>query len=152
MPYREFENLQAVDRFLNLKINSKEELHEVVELASVICETPIAMITLMDENTQYVKFKVGTDVEQMALTDSFCQYLTGIEEEMMVVPDALSDERFSGNELVVRSPNVRFYAGVPLITHDGLNMGSLCVMGTKPKKLTCSQERLLKVLGKRVIQ
>jgi PAS domain S-box-containing protein len=152
MSYREFESLQAVDRFLNLKINSKDELQEIVELASVICETPIALITLMDENTQYIKFKVGTHVKRHAKADTFCQYLGQHEEELMIVNDALKDDRFSHHPIVTGAPHIRFYAGVPLITHDGLNMGSLCVMSTEPKEFTGSQKRLIKVLGKRIIQ
>lgn len=152
MPYREFESLQAIDRFLNLKINSKEELQEIVELASVICEAPIALITLMDQNTQYIKFKVGTHVKKHAKGDTFCQYLAQHDDELMIVPDAREDSRFSENAMVIHSPHIRFYAGVPLITHDGLNMGSLCVMAKEPREFSNVQKRLIKVLGKRIIQ
>ena len=145
-----FEDLSVIDRFLDLKINHQDEMQEIVQLVSELCDTPIALITLMNKNIQYIKFKVGTTLEQLASKDTFCQYFRE-GEEVMIVQDALLDERFSGNKLVVES-KVRFYAGVPLRTHDGLYIGSLCVAGTEPRGLSAAQKHLLKVLAKRVIQ
>jgi len=151
MPYREFESLQAVDRFLSLKINSREELQEIVELASELCAAPIALITLMGDKTQHIKFKVGTYVTQQATKETFCQFLVG-EEELLMIPDTLQDQRCVDLPWVKDSTNIRFYAGVPLNTHDGLHLGSICVMGRKAKELTDVQKRLLKTLAKRVLE
>jgi PAS domain S-box-containing protein len=150
MSDNEFEALETVDRFLDLKINRQEELQEIVQLASELCKTPIALITLMKKNIQYLKFKVGTAIRQLASEETFCQYFKD-EDKVSVVPDALKDSRFSNNMLVLES-QVRFYAGIPLRTHDGLYLGSLCVAGTKPRDLSSSQKHLLKVLAKRVVQ
>lgn len=75
MPTPESERLQAVNQFLNLNINKERELQEIVELASGICQTPIALISMIDDDTEYFKFRIGTDIAQNARKDSFCQYL-----------------------------------------------------------------------------
>jgi PAS domain-containing protein len=150
MSDNELEYLYAIDRFLDLRINTKQELQEIVQLASELCKTPIALITLMDNNTQFVKFKVGTTISRLANEDTFCQYFKD-KNEVMVVPDALKDERFRNNLLVVES-KIRFYAGIPLRTHDGLYVGSFCVAGTEPGELARPEKDLLKVLAKRIIQ
>jgi len=151
MPLNEIERLQAVHRFLNLQIDNEGELKEIVELASELCETPLSFITLMDKDMQYFKFKVGTDEVQNARENTFCQYLVE-GQDVMVVPDALLDVRFVNNPLVAGNPNLRFYAGAPLTTADGLNLGSLCVLDVKPKQLSDAQKHVLRVLSKRVMQ
>jgi PAS domain S-box-containing protein len=151
MPHNEIERLQAVDRFLNLQLNNEGELKEIVELASELCETPLSFITMMDEHTQYFKFKVGTDEVQNRRENTFCQYLVE-GKELLVVQDALLDDRFINNPLVAGSPNLRFYAGAPLTTSDGFNLGTLCVIDVKPKQLSDAQKHLLSALSKRVIQ
>jgi signal transduction histidine kinase len=150
MPQRELERLQAVHRFLNLKIDKDENLQEIVELAAELCETPIALITLSDEGTRYFKFKAGMDMSQHISKDAFCEHLTA--NELMIVPDVNHDPRFANASYVIGSPHVCFYAGIPLTTHDGHNLGSLCVMDIEARQLTAAQKRLLTVLGKRVIQ
>jgi PAS domain S-box-containing protein len=151
MPKRELERLQAVHQFLGLKTNKERELQEIVELASALCKTPVALITLIDKDTQYFKFRVGTDVEQSARKNSFCQYLID-KEELLVIPDALLDIRFADIPILTSHPKIRFYAGAPLNTYDGHTLGSLCILDTKPKRLTNNQKKLLNVLGKRIVQ
>jgi GAF domain/PAS fold len=151
MPRKEIDRLQAVHRFLNLEINEDEELQEIVELASELCETPIALITLIDEDTQYFKFKVGIDLDQNIREDTFCAYLIN-GDKPMIVEDALLDNRFVNNPYVASIPHIRFYAGAPLITHDGHTLGSLCVLDIKPRQISPAQQHLLKALAKRVIQ
>jgi hypothetical protein len=80
MSDNEFEALETVDRFLDLKINRQEELQEIVQLASELCKTPIALITLMKKNIQYLKFKVGTAIRQLASEETFCQYFKDEEK------------------------------------------------------------------------
>ncbi|RCH56337.1 hypothetical protein DJ568_00300 [Mucilaginibacter hurinus] len=151
MPLRELERIAAVNRFLKLKISKEQELQEIVELAAKICETPTALITLIDADTQHIKFKVGSQLETTSRTDAFCNY--AIEQyQVMMVPDALLDERFKNNALVTGDPDIRFYAGSPLTTQDGLNLGSLCVIDQQPKDLNELQQRMLAALSKQVIQ
>lgn len=148
---KEFERLQAVHRFMNLEVNRKEDLQEIVEFAADLSETSVAMITLMNENTQYIEFRVGTTTLQEVKEDTFCRYLTD-EAELLVVKDALLDRRFKNNPLVVYHPKIRFYAGAPLVTREGYLLGSLCVMDKTPKVFTRRQNMLLKMLAKRVIE
>jgi hypothetical protein len=136
---------------LNLEIDKDQNLQEIVELAAELCETPIALISLIEDDAYYLNFKVGTDIEKTLRKDTFCQYLIN-KGELLIITDALADSRFADNPYVTGIPYLRFYAGIPLTTHDGHNLGSLCVVDTHPKQLTEAQKHLLKILGKRVIQ
>jgi len=150
MPQKEIERLQAVNRFLKLKVSKEKEIQEIVELAAEICQTPTALITLLDHDTQYIKFKVGCDLETTTRQDAFCNHV--IEQyEVMIVPDALKDERFVNSSLVTGDSNVRFYAGSPLTTQDGHNLGGLCVIDQAPRQLTGNQQQMLRILSKQVI-
>jgi len=151
MPQQELERLQAIHRFLNLKIDKDQNLQEIAELASELCETPIALISLIEGDKQYFKYKVGIDAEYVMRTDTFCQHLPK-GDELLIIENADTDPRVLNNACVVGRPNVRFYAGIPLNTHDGHTLGSLCVIDTKPRQLSTAQQRLLKVLSKRIIQ
>jgi PAS domain S-box-containing protein len=143
--------IEAVHKFLNLKSNKDKELQEIVGLASDICHSPLALITLIDEEVQHIRFKVGTTLEQTAREDSFCQYVID-KEDLLIIPDATLDIRFSNIPFVVNDPKIRFYAGAPLITYEGQTLGSLCVLDTKPRKLNRSQKTLLGILSKRIVQ
>lgn len=151
MPLRELERLAAVNRFLKLEISKEKELQEIVELAAKICSTPTALITLIDANTQFIKFKIGFKHNTTSRADAFCSHVIE-KDQMIIVPDAHLDERFAANPLVIGDPNVRFYAGSPLTTQDGLNLGSLCVIDQQPKELTDLQKQMLAALSKQVIQ
>ncbi|QQL49954.1 PAS domain S-box protein [Mucilaginibacter ginkgonis] len=150
MPQRELQRLQEIHRFLNLNIDKDHELQEIAELASELLDCPIALITLMDGETQYFLYKVGTDLKQNAIKDSFCKHLT--QENLLIIPDTTKDLKFRNTSCVTASPFIRFYAGAALLTHDQHQLGSICVMGTEPKTLSKGQQHLLKVLAKRVIQ
>jgi PAS domain S-box-containing protein len=150
MPERELERQQVVNRFLHLEISKERELQEIVRLAAEICQVPTALITLLDADTQYIKFKFGFDAETTPRQDAFCNY-TIEHTKVMVVPDALLDDRFVDSLLVNGETKIRFYAGSPLTTHDGYNLGSLCVMDRAPKMLTGIQRQMLEVLSKEVI-
>jgi len=150
MPLRELERLQAVNRFLTLEINKEKELNDIVHMAAEICGTSTALITLLDDHTQYIKFKVGFDQETTDKKVAFCSHVIE-QSEVMMVPDALKDGRFAQNPLVTEDPNIRFYAGAPLTTQDGHNLGSLCVIDQSPKQLSGLQLQMLEVLSRQVI-
>ncbi|MGI4749003.1 MAG: GAF domain-containing protein, partial [Janthinobacterium lividum] len=150
MPQKELERLAAVNRFLNLEFSKEKELQEIVNLAARICKTPTALITLIAEDTQYVKFKFGSDLETTRREDAFCNHVIG-QQEVMMVPDALLDTRFVNNPLVTGGPGIRFYAGSPITTQDGHNLGSLCVIGQESKELSSDQQEMLQALSKQVI-
>ncbi|WDZ95475.1 PAS domain S-box protein [Herbaspirillum sp. WKF16] len=106
----------------------------VTRLASKLLDVPISLVSLVDENRQWFKSKVGLEVSQTPREDAFCAH-TIMEADSLVVPDATNDKRFSSNPLVLHDPNIRFYAGVPIRGTQGLPIGTLCVIDSKPKTL-----------------
>jgi PAS domain S-box-containing protein len=150
MPLKELERLMEVNRFLKLEISKEDELQEITALAAKICGTPIALITLLDNDTQYLRFKVGTDIETSPRADAFCNHVIE-ESKMIIVNDTQIDQRFVQNPLVTGGPKIRFYAGAPLITSDGHSLGSLCVIDHTPKKLDDYQIKTLEILSKQAI-
>jgi len=150
MQKRELDRLLAVDRFLNLKISKEIELKEIVESAAKIFRTPIALITLLDTDVQHFKIGIGTKESQTIREDAFCNHVI-TQEEVVVVPDTSKDPRFAASPLRKGEVNAQFYAGAPLITKDGLKLGSLCVIGHEPQELLESQIMMLTILSKQVI-
>ncbi|MEQ8416750.1 MAG: GAF domain-containing sensor histidine kinase [Imperialibacter sp.] len=128
----------------------EEELNEIVQLASEICNKPISTITLIDEKRQWHKARKGIDGREGERDFAFCAHAIH-GDDLMMVPDAKQDERFHDNPLVEGAPNIRFYAGVPLKSAKGYSLGTLCVIGTEPTILTEVQQRALKILAKQVV-
>ncbi|MDO7743002.1 MAG: GAF domain-containing protein [Pedobacter sp.] len=151
MPEKEEKRLNTVRRFLNLNISKEKELQQIVELAARICNSSVAMITFMDHEFQHIMFSFGTAVKVVPYKDTFCQY-TILQKDVLIIKDASADERVMHNPFVIKDPNIRFYAGSPLITHDDQNMGTLCVFNQQPGTLSEIQEKMLQRLGKQVIQ
>ncbi|QQL50363.1 GAF domain-containing protein [Mucilaginibacter ginkgonis] len=142
--------LDAVRRFLDIGESIDKDLADVVNLAAEICETPISLITLIDADTEWIKAAKGINSEPVSRTQTFCQY-TIQQEEILEIPDATLDVRVNHLDAVVNDPNIRFYAGASLVTHDGNRLGSLCVLDTQPRKLTKMQCSTLKVLARQVV-
>jgi GAF domain-containing protein len=141
--------VKAVQRYLKFNEDRKKDLEEIVMLASVICNSPIALITLMDYDLQFIKAAVGTDLRVMPRSTSFCTH--AIEtDEIMVVKDASKDERFAAAPVVANDPHIRFYASANLKSYDGHNVGTLCVYDTTPKDLTQQQLQCLAALANQV--
>ena len=145
----EAERVQAVQRYLDFNLERQKDLQEIVMLASVICNSPIALITLMDYDVQLIKAKVGVDVEEMPRNTSFCTHAIQLDK-IMVVKDATKDVRFANAPVVVNNPHIRFYASANLKSYDGFNVGTLCVYDTKPKDLTTQQLECLSALANQV--
>lgn len=125
------------------------EFDQVVALAAEVCDTPIALVTLIDENRQWFKARKGIETRQTGLDMSICAHAI-LGRGPFIVPDTRADARFSSNPLVVRDPAIRFYAGIPVCTVDGFALGTLCVMGMQPRELSEREERALGVLAKHV--
>ncbi|HEX2608568.1 MAG TPA: GAF domain-containing protein [Flavisolibacter sp.] len=125
----------------------EEDFDELVELASRICETPISTITLIDSDRQWFKAQVGLEVSQTERSVSFCGHAI-LQTDLLVVPDATKDERFSDNPLVSGTPNIRFYAGAQIRTDAGHKVGTLCVIDTRPRELTWHQASALRILSR----
>ncbi|MBV9419129.1 MAG: sensor domain-containing diguanylate cyclase [Alphaproteobacteria bacterium] len=143
----EEEKRQALlDSYEILDTQRDEKFDRLTRLASTLIGTPMASITFIDRDRQWLKSAVGIDTEETARADGFCAY-TVLNDELMVVEDAAADKRFYDNPFVTGEPHVRFYAGAPLTSRDGLAVGSLCVIDSKPRVLAPEQRRLLKDLA-----
>lgn len=142
--------LLAVKQFEDYNFKFDNDLQELVTIASKVCDAPVSLITLLDKDMQWVKVKKGTGVYSMPRATSFCTHVIP-GDDIMIVPDTLQDDRFINNPQVVNNPNIRFYAGAPLITHDGHRIGTLCVIGNKPYKPDKQQQLMLKMLSKQAI-
>ncbi|QJD94511.1 GAF domain-containing protein [Mucilaginibacter robiniae] len=150
MPLQELKRLQAVNRFLKLETSRQEELDNIVKLAAEICQTPIALITILDESYTYVKHSTGTKVELIPREQTFCNHVLPAKQTLEV-PDTLVDGRFVNLPLVTGDSKIRFYAGTPLSTHDGHNIGTLCVLDQEPRQLTDQQKLMLEILSRQII-
>lgn len=124
------------------------DLTSLVEAAALVCGTPISLVTLVGEDMQWFKAQVGLEgVHETSREVSFCAH-TILEDQVFEIVDVMSDPRFAANPLVTGAPDIRFYAGAPLTTHNGQNVGALCVIDTKPRQLTDDQRRILLHLSK----
>ncbi len=149
IPANEPDRLKALKNYEILNSLSEQEFDRITELASLICATPISLVTLLDESRQWFKSKVGLDINETPRDIAFCQY-TIMQDALFEVRDALQDERFKDNELVTGSPDIRFYAGFPLKDPAGYNLGTICVIDRKPRILDEWQKRALELLSREV--
>jgi PAS domain S-box-containing protein len=150
LPPDEAERLKALRSYEILDTEPEQEFDDITLLASRICGTPIAMISLIDENRQWFKSKTGMTESETARDLAFCAH--GIlQTELFIVPDAQADERFATNPLVTGAAKMRFYAGAPLITSDGHALGMLCVTDQVPHELSAEQKTALQALSRQVV-
>jgi len=142
--------VRALQKYAILDSEPEQAFDDLTFLASYVCKTPIALISLIDEDRQWFKAKVGISAIETSRDIAFCS--TAIQQaDVLVVPDAMKDERFCTNPLVVSEPNIRFYAGAPLINEDGYALGTLCVIDRAPRELGADQELALKALSRLVL-
>ncbi|CAM3816093.1 GAF domain-containing protein [Mucilaginibacter galii] len=147
----EIERLKAVNRFKKLDIGIKKDLNELVNLLAQICNVPVALISLIDDKMQWFKASVGTgDINCNERDLSFCQE-TILQNDILIVPDAVKDERFSKLPIVAGPPHIKFYAGAPLITYDGYAVGSMCILHVDSIELSELQINTMRVLSKQVL-
>ncbi|RYG44793.1 GAF domain-containing protein, partial [bacterium] len=151
-PHRdEAARLSALKAYGILDTPQETDFDDIVALAAQICDMPVALVTLLDEDRQWFKAKVGTDLPGTSRDVSFCAHGILQPEEVVQVPDATLDERFRDNPLVTGELGVRFYAGVAFKTPEGLPLGTLCVLDTKPRELTDLQKNTLRTLARQVM-
>lgn len=144
--------IEVLHEYALLDTLPEQEFDDIVELASVFFHTPISLISLLDSQRQWFKAKVGLDTSETPIEQAFCYHAIQRPEEVFVVPDSLTDERFKTNPLATGEPHVRFYAGAPLVTDEGYALGTLCVIDKQPRNFTPEQERVLKILAAKVIE
>jgi anti-sigma regulatory factor (Ser/Thr protein kinase) len=145
MPANEPARLDALRRYRILDTDPERAFDDLTLLASQICGTPIALITLIDESRQWIKSRVGITVIETARSVAFCAH-TIDQRDIFVVPDAREDVRFQENPFVRNPPHIRFYAGAPLVTPEGHALGALCVLDTVARTLSEAQTWALDAL------
>ncbi len=147
----EAQRLQALLDKALLDSDPEIAYDQIVELASSICEAPIALVSLVDAERQWFKARKGLPISETPRSISFCGHAIH-EDQIFVVEDAHEDERFFDNPLVLGEPHVRFYAGAPLKDSDDIAIGTLCVMDHAPRRLSPFQLRALEILAAQVMQ
>ena len=146
LPENETERLTALRSYQILDTPPDTEFDLLTALASQICATPIAMVSLVDKDRQWFKSKIGVSISETRRDIAFCAHAI-LQRGVMEIDDASADKRFADNPLVTSPPNIRFYAGAPLVTKEGCALGVMCVLDHKPRKLSNEQRTWLSMLG-----
>lgn len=150
VPKNEAKRISVLWQYDILDTVPEEVFDELANLAGLICGAPIALITMVDENRQWFKAKVGVDLEETSRDISMCTHAI-MQSDLFVIPDTTKDDRFKNNPLVTEGPKIRFYAGAPLVTPDGHALGTLCVVDKVPRELNDNQLQALRVLARHVM-
>jgi PAS domain S-box-containing protein len=149
-PENETLRLQELESFKILDSDMEQDYNKIVEMASLICETPIALISLLHKERQWFKAKVGVNSEETPRDISFCSH--GIlGNQPFIVKNAQKDERFYDNPFVINDPKIVYYCGIPLETKNKLVLGTLCVLDKKERELKPFQIQMLEFLGNQII-
>ncbi|GGE94877.1 GAF domain-containing hybrid sensor histidine kinase/response regulator [Flavobacterium limi] len=150
IPHNEAERLAALKRYNILDTLPDTAFDDATKLVSYICGVPIAHISFIDESRQWFKSEVGIGVSEVPREISFCQY-TIMDTKMVEIQDTLLNDRFKDDANVTGGFKVRFYAGIPLTTPDGYNIGTLCAIDHVTKELNENQKNALSIVAKHVI-
>ncbi len=150
LPANEAARLEALRQYQILDTDAEEVFDDITRLATYICQTPIAVISLVDHDRQWFKARVGLAPRETSRDCAFCAHAI-LQDSPTVVPDALADARFADNPLVTAEPHIRLYAGAPLITAEGFKLGTLCVIDREPRTLSNEQLAVLRILANQVM-
>lgn len=147
VPSREAARVAALNRYAILDSEPEQSFDDLVILASHICKTPMALLSLVDDQRQWFKSTVGVQVRETPREVSICSHAIE-QDDLFIVGDTLEDVRFRDNPLVVGDPHIRFYAGAPLVNEDGFALGTLCVVDRVPRQLDNEQKEALSAVGR----
>ena len=150
VPQDEEARLERLRQYQVLDTAAEQVFDDITKMAADVCQTPISLLTFLDKNRQWFKSNIGLSAKETSRDIAFCAHAI-LQRDLFVVPDAMSDERFARNPLVTHDPNIRFYAGMPLVTDDGHALGTLCVLDRVPRELTQDQANKIKALAKSVL-
>lgn len=146
LPHNEELRIALLNKLGLLDSPPEIEFDRITQLAADVLEVPIALVSLVDSNRQWFKSCVGLDAKETPRSEAFCAHAI-LADEPLIVGDTLLDARFAENPLVLGAPHIRFYAGIPLLSRDGLALGTLCIIDRAPRALTPKQVRVLKGLA-----
>lgn len=150
LPDNEACRLHTLHQYEILDTPAEAAFDDLTRLAAQICGTPIALVSLIDSDRQWFKSRVGLEATQTHKDVAFCAHAI-LQPDLFVVQDAAQDVRFANNPLVTKDPNIRFYAGAPLITTTGVALGTLCTIDYVPRNLRCEQKEALQILARQVM-
>ncbi len=151
LPENEIARLTALDKYQILDTPAEPVFDEITQLAARICQTPIAIISLVDQDRQWFKSCVGLDTNETSRDIAFCAHTILNPTGSLIIEDTLKDARFFDNPLVTNPPHIRFYAGWPLQTNTGEVLGTLCVLDNQPRPLSAEQQQTLRILANQVM-
>ncbi|WP_051718304.1 LytTR family transcriptional regulator DNA-binding domain-containing protein [Hymenobacter sp. IS2118] len=144
------ERLEALHSYQVLDTDPEQVFNDLAQLSAFICGTPMSLVSLIDDERQWFKARVGMEMKETPREHAFCQYAMRADD-IYEVPDATLDARFAQNPLVTGNPNIRFYAGAPLLSPEGQPLGTLCALDTVPRELTGDQREALRILARQVM-
>jgi PAS domain S-box-containing protein len=150
LPSNETDRLKSLRQYNILDSLPEQAFDDLTRLAAQICQTPTALITLVDSDRQWFKSKVGVTASETPRDIAFCAHAI-LDHSLLIVPDACQDERFVENPLVTSDPKIRFYAGAPLVTPDNFTLGTLCLIDYVPRDLSSQQQESLRILARQVM-
>jgi signal transduction histidine kinase len=149
-PENEIQRLASLNKYETLDSDAEEKFDELTRIAASMFNTSIALVSFVDEDRQWFKSKVGLDACETSRDIAFCSHAI-LQSDVFVVEDTLKDERFADNPLVTGGPNIRFYAGAPLVNKEGYALGTLCVIDQQPKTFSEQQKSMLATLANQVV-
>lgn len=150
LPINEEARVQTLYGYRVLDTEEEWTYNDIVRLAANVCGTPVALISLIDRERQWFKARVGTGLAETPRDVAFCSHAI-LQDSLFVIPNTLADERFARNPLVLEEPQIRFYAGAPLISPEGYTLGTLCVLDRLSRDLNAAQTDALMILSRQVM-
>ena len=146
VPANEEARLETLRKYQILDTAAEKVFDDITALVANVCQTPISFLSFVDRDRQWFKSNVGVPARETSRDIAFCAHAI-MGDDLFVVPDTLADERFAKNPLVCNDPNIRFYAGMPLMTPEGHAIGTLCVIDRVPRELSQQQKDKMRALA-----